>query len=303
MTKLPVYYHVPKTAGTYALSVFFGMARVYSKQHNLWNDLNIDCEIVRHILVYDNRQICVARVIALDWKKTFCKDCNKLKPFDESGINFTCDIEALDEIIKQPNDTLQSFTLIIEPDGLRIWQRLESHFECKYELHRFTFLRDPLQRVLSAYNYLTSSKSSHESMHLRLKQENPIAFNDFHAYIKSFDHDCFLIRSLLNMIGRYEKTTLHERQYNEDLNENHLERTKAILSKFTLVDIKDVDQCIDKVFLDCYGFEYQNCDKTYFTNLNHNKGPVPKAFKIEPWVTQDFLKWDYELYNHFIKDH
>ena len=262
--KLPVFFHIPKNAGTYVYNVSF---RLISSKLDVGGKLyNLQVQKGDRI-VY--RLICSAKNGLSD----------KYKPMNNAGW-----------VVVQYDD--------LNLDNLNLYfvEVCSSSFGCyKEELYRnlpsdtepyeFLILREPYSRTLSIYSYLTSPQSSHELT------SGSFGDKTFIEYLNSDQlENSWLIKSFLGVPD------------NTVINEDHYRATCNILDGMFVSDIGDTDLSLSNVFNKCYGLK--NIDisnqKTY---SNKTSKKIEQPFKSLDKSTKTHFnkqtKWDRLLYEKF----
>lgn len=250
MRKIPVFLHIPKNAGTYVLGWTMTLFRYYGIARN-WNDrVGWNYNFCRILLQHESKQI--ATLFVYDPYKVRENNRN----FVQHPTNEYCNIVELQNFLEElKNKKITLFSIIVEDAGIQFIKENLYKDICKhnnsYPLY-YTIFRDTYNRSESLYNYINSSKSSHEPTH------NAIKSKSFSEYLNSYElEDCWLIRKLTNITD------------NEIINEEIFNRACAILDEFKIKDIKHTDELISDVFTECYNISQNivdNNDRNVFRN-------------------------------------
>jgi len=266
MQKLPVFFHIPKNAGTYVYNVSFRLISskldVRGKLYNLQVQKG-DRTVYRLICSAKNElSDKYKRMDKAAWVRVNYEDLD----FNDLNVYFieVCDV---------------SFGIYKED----IYKKLDKNTK----LCEFLVLRDPYERVLSLFSYLKSSQSSHEST-------NGV-FGDmtFVEYLNSpYLEGSWLIRSLLQIPNETPIT------------KEHFDNTCEILDNFLISDIKDVDKLISKVFYMCFNIKDCNITQQKIYS-NKTKQKITHDFNSLSEKTKENFnnqtKWDLKIYNKYIK--
>lgn len=274
--KLPVFFHIPKNAGTYVSNiVWFIMDTFWYKI--LWvkyneNEQNFKGSL-KNILIVNDKNHIIYRIYGYD----------HLSKKDNYDVEY-----SLDEFLNYINKgQFELFSIIIEAIGFNKHYDLLDKLT-NFEFVKFAILREPLSREYSLYNYLKGEYSNHERNH------NEIHSNSFEEYLNSEQlGDSWLIRAMLNV---------HD---NTILADDHLNSIYKILDTFELEDIKNTDKLINKVFMECYKLNLNDInpdilrDNLINENINRNK----KNERINDETLKCFkrkTKYEYKIYNRYV---
>ena len=279
MKRLPVFFHVPKCAGTYAISLMWELLRVYSGVVYDRKLENIVCNIC--VLTKNTKQVQL-RALVQD-KTLFCKSNSFFKK-TETKNDFFLDLDNINLLCN-----LDIFAIIIEAGGFLNYAQLLKNFE-NYELKPFIFLRDPFSLICSLYTYLTHSSSEHELTHG--------SFDGFtlSEYLKSYYvSDSWIIRNLLKL------------EDNHMISETDYKNTINALKNFKVSDYKAVEQTTDEVFNECYGLSIKQINERSYKRIQErinksNTGHL-KLKDLDLETQQKFLErtyWDKLLYDHYV---
>ena len=250
MNKIPVFLHIPKNAGTYVLGWTMTLFRYYGIANNWEDRVEWDYNLRRIVLQYESKQIATLFI----YDSYNVRDSNQ--NFVQHPTDKYCNIIELQNFLDElKNKKLTLFSVIVEPDGVQhIKENLYKDI-CEHNKSHplyYTILRDTYNRSESLYNYIKSSKSSHEPTH------NAIKSKTFVDYLNSYElGDSWLIRRLINITD------------SEIINEEIFNKACIILDEFKIKDIKHTDELINEVFTECYNISQNivdNNDRNVFKN-------------------------------------
>jgi hypothetical protein len=269
--KIPVFFHIPKNAGTYVYNKAFHVIRLLNTKDLTTYNLAVKRE---GKTVY--RIVCSAK-----------KELNDKYKDAGCWIDKSVDYEDLDF-----NDLTVYFIVVCDLSFGIYKEDIYKKLDKNTKFYEFLVLRDPYERVLSLFSYLKSSQSSHESKHG--------IFGDmtFVEYLNSpYLEGSWLIRTLLHIPNKIPITS------------NDFEKTCEILDGFLIDDITGVDKLISKVLYTCLNVKdcslpqrLQNVIKPF---SNKTKEKITYDFNCLSEETKDNFnnqtKWDQLLFNKYKK--
>jgi len=279
--KLPIFFHVPKNAGTYIFNRIFAVCSILGlSEYRILKRYTIKtCEILK------NGKIAY-RIIVRDINNQ-CVNLDSFSPVDNDDFYYS--VEFNDWVKQKHNFEIQ---------GLCVQDISFSDFESdrvdildtKKDLYYITCLRESYDRAISVFSYLSSSQSKHENTHERFGNIS------FEEYLDSeYLEDSWLIR------------VFNETPDNVAITEDDLYRTINILSTMQHVfNTLNVDESLKSIFKVCYDFNVDNyLNHGVYLSVNKNKTEqkinVPFS-SLRLSVRKNFLKrteLDRKLYNHF----
>lgn len=279
--KIPVFYHIPKNAGTYVSDWFLIAFRYYRRTYTDWlKNYNPHQDSIKILQLVKNNRV-VAKLLIGD-SQYFLESCSFIL---NKHSNTEFDIK-LEDITKDLLDRVFLFGTIIESFGFKLRNDTLKNFK-DYDLHQFLILRDPFYRAQSIYNYNTSEESVNDYSH------NSIKSKTFEDYIMSEQlEDSWLIRNLINLNDP------------ESLEESHFQQALEILKSFNIYDIKDTDIAIQQTFEECYGFDTRKIELKPWDIITKNETNYKKInIKELSEQAQETFKqrtiWDQKTYEQF----
>ena len=286
MRKIPVFLHIPKNAGTYVLGWTMTLFRYYGIARDWNNKVNWNYGLRRILLQHDNEQIATLFV----YDPYNVRESNQY--FIQHPTDKYCNIVELQKFLEElKNKKLTLFSIIIEAAGVHLIKENLYEDICKHNNSHplyYTIFRDPYNRALSMYHYITSTNSVHELTH------NTIKSKSFSEYLNSYElEDSWLIRKLTNITD------------SEIINEEIFNRACTILDEFKIKDIKHTDELINNIFNECYSIDQSvvsDNDGNVFRNSTSNDS---FSFDEQDEMTKKFFlkrtEFDKKLYKKYCK--
>lgn len=279
-SNLPVFYHVPKNAGTFAMSLIFLYLRMLRRKISV-GGVERRFETNRNIVVKKDH-LEIARILAFD-PNNECSKCDLYKRgIKEDETHY---IIELNDIEKIDLKKLNLFTIVIEADGFKFHKEILNKFT-NYDCKKFILLREPLKRMMSFFNYITSESAKHEPTY-------GIIPNNLSEYIKSsYLEDSWLIRQFANVSD------------NEGINDNHYNETFNELKNFDIADVKNTEILLKDVYSKYLNLELSiNDRKVLSKDLVHNASKKnDHVFSIdEIKIVNERMKYEIKLYNNLVK--
>jgi len=275
--RIPLFYHVPKNAGTYFISIMILYLRLFRRERTSW--LESSHETIKNIEIFCNKK-SIGRIIAAD-------PHNEVKKFfktkDVAQVYFPVELKKI------PKDFFRKifiFGIIIEPDGFLEDNKIIELFNYyKFRFVKSLILRNPYERARSFYNYIVDDMSKHEWTH------GLITGNNFEEYLESgYVEDSWVIR---NICGIGDSVPIEE---------YHLDKANSILMSFNCVDISKTNTLLDMTFEQCYGYRFREIPREWSVNITRNsssKKDMIDFSDLKEETQKKFLdrtKYDLDLY-------
>ena len=210
-------------------------------------ELKEDLKLIAILLL--KKHLEIARILAFD-PNNECSKCDLYKRrIKEDETHY---IIELNDIEKIDLKKLNLFTIVIEADGFKFHKEILNKFT-NYDCKKFILLREPLKRMMSFFNYITSESAKHEPTY-------GIIPNNLSEYIKSsYLEDSWLIRQFANVSD------------NEGINDNHYNETFNELKNFDIADVKNTEILLKDVYSKYLNLELSiNDRKVLSKDLVHN---------------------------------
>jgi len=286
MNKIPVFLHIPKNAGTYVLGVTMSLFRHYGIIKGWRNKPNWNLNLRRILLQKEGVQI--ATVFVYDPEEVRKTNKNFKSHHMDEYCN-TVDIDHFKDELK--NKKIVLFSIIVESEGVKyikdkLYDTICDVYNCS--AYYYTILRNPFDRAVSMYHYISGGKSTHEPTHGMIKSDK------LETYLKSYQlEDSWLIRRLNDISD------------DQPITENDFNQTCFILNQFKIKDISKTDELINDVFFECYGVD-QNIITDRMSKINRNITSNKQEITFDA-LSEDtkpqFLKrtyWDQQIYERYV---
>lgn len=262
---IPLFYHVPRCAGTYILQIIYELVRIYmysqsSNNHRIIFNIKKDNYLCFRIIGFSDR-------------------------IDKDHYNVSLEYENINKL-----KNLNIFAIFVEARGFALQNQFLEKFD-KFNFKSFMPLRDPYERTRSLYYYLNSDKSNHEPTHGRFKTL------DFQNYLAS---DYISSNWLtVNMLNLPENSIITEKEYQsmikilDNITLYPFEDLKTVIDKIFLecwgVSSSQIHPQALKIF-----DKYKNISNQNMISLSEIPEDIKNRFLSK-------MYWDYKLYNHYIK--
>lgn len=262
--KLPVFFHIPKNAGTYVYNAsYWTVCNNLSSPEKPWS-----------LEVFKNGKIAYRLI------------CSPKKPEAESkytkvdaGYWWRVDIDDLDL-----NDFHLYFLEVCDISFASYKKEIYKKLNSEIQIHEFLVLRSPYERTLSLYSYINSAQSSHEETNKSLGDKS------FVEYLNSDQLEGgWLIRSLIKLPNEIP------------IEEKHYDQACLIIKQMEVINITELDFKLSDIFLNCYGSESSGIKREVFANKTKNK--INILFRDLDKNTQEKFseqtKWDKLLFETY----
>jgi hypothetical protein len=285
---VPVFYHIPKNAGTFAISTMFLYFRKWRKNTG-WVTEDTMRESARNIIVLNGKHQ-VARIIAGD-PNEFCNNTKEFFKGDLPTDDETAYYIKLEDVNADLMSGLNVFSIIIESEGFQIHEDILSKFP-KFNFKKFIILRDALERAKSFFRYITSDKAKHEPGHGTIPAGISISEFLSHASSGHLYEDSWVIRQFTNV------------QIGNKIRWYDFRKTKNILDDFDLCDISKCGEFIEKFYKKYKNIEITQEELgTWHGDITYNKREDNEDEYIDFEVLDKFNEvthWDRLLYRKLL---
>lgn len=278
---IPVFYHVPKNAGTYVINSSLLFFREYRRSRTDW--LKKPHETIKNIEIVNNGDT-VARLLAGD-PDNICSNEIKITNDLTDRSHHYVELKDVDILL---NTTLFMFMLVVEDTGFTIHVDIINKLRLQHNNTRWIILREPFTRSVSLYNYLTSDISSHEPTHGSIQ-------TNYEKYITSEQFESnWVMRGLAGLSD------------NEDFTEQHCASVFEDLDSFNVYDISKTDHLIDRMFDTSYNLT-RDSFPAHFESPARHENKLKKKIKFEDLSTttqQTFIDrtyWDKKMWERYCK--
>ena len=279
--KLPVFFHIPKNAGTYTNDVLWFSLRYHVKTKNARGTM-------KRLICLDHLGHEEFNIFLYDFEDDYFKNENFTTI---NNFVVSCDFSFFAEYYLK-NNNLKIYSVTINAAGFKSADKICNYLEqnANKDLKKFIILREVLSRECSLFKYLKSDLSKHEKTH------GSIAADNLSDYLTSNGvSDSWIIRSLLNI------------QNDESITDDHYNTCIEKLNEFEVASINTVDSLINKILMECYSYNKDtvfNCLKSinkdkFNVNKNSSNSSIPNLDKCVIFKFRERTKYDSMIYDHF----
>jgi hypothetical protein len=229
--KIPAFFHVPRSGGSYVGSAFLGYAHQSFQNGGFLGDSPDHFSVFSINFTLNGLDVLRAQCGA---KNSFLASCRALEESAfGSRMNYSVSLENLSEGLLSD---LRIFSLVVESEGFKIAGSILSKFEELYCLDRSIVIRNPFDRIQSLYLYNSSDSSKHDVNHGIYSD-----FNTFLDYVCSDQLESnWLVTALLGLGP------------DTSLTEEHLALAKQKIKGFKLYNILKLADSIGAHVKECY---------------------------------------------------
>lgn len=260
--KLPVFFHIPKNAGTFMIRQSLAVMKQHAAGRACW-----------YIDVHQNDS-SIFRFLYIGDPPT-SGSYTKLNP-----ICYKVDINDLD--ISDKN----IFFVKVSDEGFRNYKETLYSILPEYiEPYEFIFLRDVYERVQSLYTYIQSPDSAHEPTH------RAFGGKSFIEYLNSSQLEgSWLIRNIHNLPNNIAVT------------QEHFNKTCELLDNMRVYNTTETSTALAEVYKECYNIDTSNIkEQIYNKTANKIDVPFDSLDDQTQHAFLNQTKWDQLIYRRYIK--
>jgi hypothetical protein len=282
--KIPVFYHIPKNAGTYVTDWLLIGLRHYRRQHPEWlRCCTEQYDSIKIIHVIEN-ELIVARLLVIDPMHTVA---NKKTTKKINAARFDLSYSDVEDVLTDKEVLL--FGVIVESPGFRTKDEILNLVDKDIELHEFLILREPFIRAQSIYEYNMSASSIDDYNHNKYHSKN---FKDF--ILSEQLEDSWLIRTIQNL------------KSSAPITEADFTNTCQWLDTINIYDITQVERAITETILECYGLDTKSFVLRDWDSSKKNSSGIEKIdfnsiTEKHQIVFAERTKWDKKIYDTYTK--
>ena len=257
---IPLFFHIPKNAGTYLISMTGMLMRTYKYKYDSSpvfreksKHFSPFFRVATTLEVLDDKDRPLATINAFDINGYIYKNRGEDKDIQlVRGIYHRIHLKDLN---KEIISALDVFQVNIVDNGFPVFEDLLSLFDSSSTgFIPHALLRDPFKRALSIFNYLNSQASAHEPTH------KAIFANNFQDYISGIQNeDSWLMRKLLDIPNT------------EPLSDKLYNLFCEVFDLFRVTEVSNVDTLIDNVYEDCYNIFLSDINEEWLSDVKKNE--------------------------------
>jgi len=258
---IPLFFHIPKNAGTYIDSII----RIFFRKYTLMlRTLKKDPLMLRQrwSVFDDSGNHFFSFFLSFSQKNHLIDNLIKSDKLIPIGPKMADDQTydwkiKFDDLSTSLVNSVDIFCCSVSSHGFRKFSILSEIFNKKfYNFHPFAVLRDdPLDHAISHFNYVHDDMSSHEDSYKSIKET---AFKDYISSIQI--EDSWLIRNILDVPDQ------------ESLTDELFSEFCFIFDRFQIFDSRD-DLLVElkKFFTLFYNIDFNDLPSDWMDNVSHNK--------------------------------
>tara|TARA_R110000772_G_scaffold93702_1_gene191192 strand:- start:2583 stop:3434 length:852 start_codon:yes stop_codon:yes gene_type:complete len=274
--KLPVFFHIPKNAGTYISSMTLPCLRQYITESgiDIWEWYHLD---VRR----DNTTYY--RIIGYRGSRDLNDSYVRQPGLGNHRISFyNVDIKDLNF-----EDFIPFALTVVDMGFTNYREDIYNILPSEIKPYEFMCLREPYSRIQSLYSYIQSNQSNHEPTNSAYESLSFIEYLN-----SSLLEGGWLIKRLLGLVDQ------------TPIEQTHFERVCQILDNILICYLDDLFSCICKVYKGCYNIDVSAnliSGEGACYNKTYNKVNVPFD-SLDDKTRSTFLnqtKWDRKIYNTY----
>jgi hypothetical protein len=282
--KLPVFFHIPKNAGTYIFNRLFSACTLLNRpDYRRFGVFTIRiCEVLKDgVIAY--------RFLVRDLNN-YCNYSTSFSLVDGDDTSYQVNYK---DWLREKNNLEIKGLCVQDISFLNFKEEQHEILNDNEELYFFTCLREAYDRAQSLFSYLKSTQSQHESTH------GALGSLTFENYINSiYLEDSWLIR------------TLNRIPDSEPITDDDYKKSIDFLSTVHVFNMQSIDEQLRDIIQSCYDFDLE---KWYFHDIyllnivkNETKNKICIPFEqLEIETQSTFLNRtarDRQLYKHFTQD-
>jgi len=259
--KLPVFFHIPKNAGTYVFKSSFSALENCYEQNGCYRINVLKDEVVHYRLLCTTSRDLDSEIYTKIGRSRFQVKLSDLK-FDH----------------------LSMFMLVISSEGFKSYKEdIYSILPDNVSTHEFLCLREPYSRAQSLYSYLNSNQSSHEPTHKSMDNKS------FVEYLNSDQlESSWLIKNLLDL------------PCEEPVTQDHFDNTCKLLDAMDVCGIDTIDSCLAKVLKECHNLDIGGKRPHMNETIDKDVSTFESMDELTRNNFIVKTKWEQQLYDKYI---
>jgi hypothetical protein len=266
--RLPIFYHVPKNAGTYTYNFFYTLLHANSREELTRIDVRRGNDIVLRFIIYD--------------KSSILANYSGITYID--GYGYECTYDLWCELAAQVNIL---FAIVVGDFSINLCDCIPH--EIVDNAYKFMHVRETYNRQLSLYSYWKSGGSQSEDVSVTM----PVNMKE---YINSdLLEDSWVIRSFLNLWAPGTNISI----------DNYNEVCEIIDDNIDVHDLGDVHNNLLNISKACYGAQISTDLSKLEISGNINRMKKNDEFMSLDTITRrTFLErtmWDKRLYDKYTR--
>lgn len=283
-SKIPVFLHVPRSGGTYLTNKIKSKFRLFLNRFCKKAPRIFEESFDTRFVLYKGKKLIVKTINVLEKNRTilsiFCT--NRYSEF----VDEEYETWSMSELEEKVGD-LDIFSIMLEPRGISIQMLLLDKIkkEISNDFAIYAAIRQPEDRLISLFHYLTSENSAHEPTHKMFKS-------------KTLEE--FILHEADEASGSWLSSQISfPAEISDDI---YINRVVPYLRKMKIFKLENIDSMLEEAFFDHYGLkEFHETSYLVMSEMNNNNKNFSDNYMNKNFELSDEAKKRIENITRFDK--